>query len=96
MQNLIRNRRLMFDATRVAAAGGPVCCEVMTNVLYSLSRSALRRPSLTSTIVERMYDEKAGVFRPLVRRRRWSAVARRRPTALSGTCASERSDRKDW
>ena len=47
--------------------GGPVCCEVMTNVLYSLSRSALGLPSLTAKIVERMYDEDAGLFRPLAR-----------------------------
>jgi hypothetical protein len=57
-----RNRRLGFDLRRVAAAGGPVCCEVMTNVLHSLSRSALGQPSLTSTLVERMYDEDTGLF----------------------------------
>jgi mannosylglycerate hydrolase MGH1-like protein len=62
-----RNRRLGFDLRRVVAAGGPVCCEVMTNVLYNLSRLALRRPSLTTTIVERMYDADDGVFRPLSR-----------------------------
>src|SRR5947209_10112223 len=28
-----RNRRLGYDARRILAAGGPVCCEVMTNVL---------------------------------------------------------------
>jgi len=60
-----RNRRLGFDLHRIAAAGGPVCCEVMTNVLYNLSRLALGRPSLTATIVERMYDADHGVFRPL-------------------------------
>jgi hypothetical protein len=62
-----RNRRLGFDLRRAAAAGGPVCCEVATNVLYSLSRSALGRGSLTSTIVERMYDERSGLFMPLAR-----------------------------
>jgi hypothetical protein len=62
-----RNRRLAFDARRVAAAGGPVCCEVMTNVLYSLSRLALGQPSLTPAIVARMYDSRAGVFWPLAR-----------------------------
>jgi hypothetical protein len=62
-----RNRRLGFDLRRVAAAGGPVCCEVMTNVLHSLSRSALGLPSLTSTLVERMYDEDSGLFHLLAR-----------------------------
>ena len=62
-----RNRRLGYDARRIAASGGPVCCEVMTNVIYSLSRSALGRPSLTGQIVERMYDPDAALFRPLAR-----------------------------
>lgn len=62
-----RNRRLGFDARRIAAAGGPVCCEVLTNVLYSLSRIALGQPSLTPAIVERMYDDSAGLFWPLAR-----------------------------
>jgi hypothetical protein len=81
-----RNRRLGFDARRIAAAGGPVCCEVMTNVLYSLSCSALGRPSLTATIIERMYDEDSGLFhlfaRPQPARRpalTWTALA---PLAL--------------
>ncbi|HWF52805.1 MAG TPA: hypothetical protein VG294_19325 [Solirubrobacteraceae bacterium] len=62
-----RNRRLGFDLQRVVAAGGPVCCEVMTNVFHNLSRLALGRPSLTPVIVERMYDEGAGLFWPLAR-----------------------------
>jgi hypothetical protein len=62
-----RNRRLGYDLRRIDAAGGPVCCEVMTNVLYNLSRLALGLPSLTGTIVERMYDERAGLFRPIAR-----------------------------
>jgi hypothetical protein len=62
-----RNRRLAFDARRIAETGGPVCCEVMTNVLYSLSRLALGRASLTPVIVERMYDREAGLFQPLAR-----------------------------
>ena len=60
-----RNRQLGFDLRRVRDAGGPVCCEVMTNVLHNLSRLALGEPSLTPVIVERMYDEAAGLFRPL-------------------------------
>jgi hypothetical protein len=59
------NRERGFDLRRVTEHGGPVCCEVVTNVLYALSLMALGRPSLTGTIVERMYDERAGLFRPL-------------------------------
>jgi hypothetical protein len=62
-----RNRRLGYDLHRVLAAGGPVCCEVMTNVLHNLSRLALGRPSLTPAIIERMYDREAGLFWPLTR-----------------------------
>ena len=69
-----RNRRLGYDLRRIAANGGPVCCEVMTNVLYALSRLALGEPSLTPTIVERMYDEQSGLFWPQAR-----PQARRRP-----------------
>jgi hypothetical protein len=60
-----RNRKLGYDLRRITADGGPVCCEVMTNVLYGLSLLALGRPSLTPKIVERLYDERAGLFRPL-------------------------------
>jgi hypothetical protein len=61
------NRRRGFDARRIERAGGTVCCEVVTNVLYSLSRMALGRPSLTEAILARMYDERRGVFMPLTR-----------------------------
>ncbi len=60
-----RNRRLGYDLGRVLAAGGPVVCEVMTNVLYNLSRLALGRPSLTPAIIERFHDERDGLFRPV-------------------------------
>ena len=62
-----RNRRLRYDLRRIVDAGGPVCCEVMTNVLYGLSRLALGRPSLTQAIVDRMYDPDSGLFWPLAR-----------------------------
>jgi len=77
-----RNRRLGYDLRRVVAAGQPVCCEVMTNVLYSLSRSALGLPSLTGALIERMYDDRAGLFRPLVR------PQPRRPAAVTWTALS--------
>ena len=83
VQLVRRNRRLGYDARRVAAAGGPVVCEVMTNVLYSLSRSALGLPSLTSTIVERMYDDQAGLIHG-----RSCARSRARPAALTWAALS--------
>jgi hypothetical protein len=62
-----RNRRLKYDLKRIAAKGGPVCCEVATNVLHALSLQALNRPSPTQTIVERMYNEATGLFEPITR-----------------------------
>jgi len=62
-----RNRRLGFDLRRIAAAGGPVCCEVVTNVLYNLARLALGRPSLTGALIERTYDRASGLFLPRAR-----------------------------
>jgi hypothetical protein len=81
-----RNRRLGWDLRRIVAAGGPVCCEVATNVLHGLSLLALGRPSLTPTIVERMYNQETGLFEPLVQPKprqtptlTWAALA---PLAL--------------
>jgi hypothetical protein len=62
-----RNRRLDFDIRRVQRAGGPLVCGAATNVLHCLSRLALGRPSITPVLVERMYDERSGLFRMLVR-----------------------------
>jgi hypothetical protein len=62
-----RNRRLGYDLRRIATAGGPVCLEVMTNVLYNLSRLALGQPSLTPALIERTWDERAGLFLPAAR-----------------------------
>jgi hypothetical protein len=81
-----RNRRRGFDLRRIADDGGPVCCEVMTNVLHGLSRLAMGRKSLTPTLIERMYDEATGLFWPITRPRpdrtlplTWTAFA---PLAL--------------
>jgi hypothetical protein len=60
-----RNRRHGYDLLRINQDGGPVCCEVMTNVIYGLSLLALGRSSLTPVIVDRLYDERAGLFRPI-------------------------------
>jgi hypothetical protein len=62
-----RNRELGYDLRRIDAAGGPVCCEVVTNVLYSLSRRALGLPSLTEALIARTYDESRGLFLPRAR-----------------------------
>jgi hypothetical protein len=63
-----RNRRLDFDIRRIAASGGPLVCGTATNVLHGLSRLALGRPSLTPKLVERLYDERAGLFHQVVRK----------------------------
>ena len=62
-----RNRRLGYDLRRIAAAGGPVVVEVLTNVLYNLSRLSLGLPSLTPALIERTYDERRGLFLPHAR-----------------------------
>jgi Glycosyl hydrolase family 63 C-terminal domain len=69
-----RNRRLGYDIGRIAAAGGPVVCEPVTNVLYSLSRVALGRPSLTQALIDRCYDERTGLFHSV-----WEPRARDAP-----------------
>jgi hypothetical protein len=38
-----RNRALGYDLHKIVDDGGPVCCEVMTNVLYALSLLAFWR-----------------------------------------------------
>jgi hypothetical protein len=57
-----RNRRLRWDARAVLAAGGPLVCETLVNVLWCLSLLALGRPSITPAIVERLYDPDRGLF----------------------------------
>ena len=57
-----RNRGLGFDARRIRERGGPVLCEVLVNTLWSLSLQALGRPSVTPALVERLWDERRGLF----------------------------------
>ncbi len=57
-----RNRRLGFDARRVRDRGGPVLCETLVNTLWSLSLQALGRPSATPALIERLWDERRGLF----------------------------------
>jgi hypothetical protein len=56
------NRRRGFDARRIAAAGRPVLCEVLTNVMWSLARQAHGEPSATPALVDRLWDERTGRF----------------------------------
>ncbi len=62
-----RNRALDFDIRRVTAAGGPIVCGTATNVLHNLSRLALGKSSITEAILDRLYDERTGLFHQLVR-----------------------------
>jgi hypothetical protein len=57
-----RNRRLGWDARRIRDRGGPVLCETLVNTLWSLSLQALGRPSATPALVERLWDERRGLF----------------------------------
>jgi hypothetical protein len=57
-----RNRRLGWDARRVRDAGGPVLCEPLVNTLWSLSLQALGRSSATPALVDRLWDERRGLF----------------------------------
>jgi len=57
-----RNRRLGFDARRVRAAGGPVLCETLVNTLWSLSLQASGRPSATPALIDRLWEERRGIF----------------------------------
>jgi hypothetical protein len=56
------NRRVGWNAREVRDAGGTVLCEVVVNVLWGLAQLAMGRPSITPAIVERLYDERRGLF----------------------------------
>ena len=72
-----RNRRLGFDARRIAGGGGPLLCETLVNTLWSLSLLALGRPSATPALVERLWDERRGLFVD------WAEPGGVRPRALT-------------
>ena len=57
-----RNRRLGFDARRLRERGRPLLCETLVNTMWSLSLQALGRPSATPALVERLWDERRGLF----------------------------------
>jgi hypothetical protein len=56
------NRRLDFDARRIRDNGGPVLCEPLVNTMWSLSLQALGRPSATPALIDRLWDERRGLF----------------------------------
>jgi len=57
-----RNRRLGFNARRVGERGWPLLCETLVNTMWSLSLQALGRPSATPALIERLWDERRGLF----------------------------------
>jgi hypothetical protein len=57
-----RNRILGWDARRIRDRGGPVLCETLVNTLWSLSLQAHNRPSATPALVDRLWDERRGLF----------------------------------
>jgi Glycosyl hydrolase family 63 C-terminal domain len=59
---IARNRRLDWDPRRVLDAGGPLLCEVVTNVLWCLARIAAGEPSITPALIDRLWDERRGLF----------------------------------
>jgi hypothetical protein len=56
------NRKLGFNARRIRERGGPLLCETLVNTMWSLSLQALGRPSATPALVERLWDERRGLF----------------------------------
>jgi hypothetical protein len=57
-----RNRRRGWDARAIRDEGGPVLCEVVTNVLWGLARLAAGEPSITPALVDRLWDDEHGLF----------------------------------
>ena len=57
-----RNRRLGFDARRIRDRDGPVLCETLVNTMWSLSLQALGAPSATAALIDRLWDERRGLF----------------------------------
>ena len=76
------NRRRGFDARRIAADGRPVVCEVLTNVMWSLSRQASGEPSATPALIDRLWDEATGRFLDDARNPPGGAFARPGPLHL--------------
>jgi hypothetical protein len=64
---IAHNRRLGWDARRILDAGGPLVCEVVTNVLWCLARIAAGEPSITPALIDRLWDERRGLFLDVAR-----------------------------
>jgi hypothetical protein len=64
---IARNRRRDWDVRRILEAGGPLACEVVVNVLWCLARMAAGEPSITPAIVDRLWDERRGLFLDVAR-----------------------------
>jgi hypothetical protein len=75
-----RNRRRGWDARRLLDDGGPLLCEVVVNVLWGLARLAAGEHSITPALVERLWDERRGLFLDVARGR----VARKSETDPAG------------
>jgi len=56
------NRKLGWDARRLRERGRPLLCETLVNTMWSLSLQAMGRPSATPALVERLWDERSGLF----------------------------------
>jgi hypothetical protein len=57
-----RNRQVGFNARRVREHGWPTLCETLVNTMWSLSLQAMGRPSVTPALIERLWDERQGLF----------------------------------
>jgi hypothetical protein len=57
-----RNRGVGWEARRIRDRGWPVVCEVMTNVLWCRALVAAGEASITPAIVDRLWDERRGLF----------------------------------
>ena len=64
---IARNRRRHWELRRILDAGGPILCEVVTNVLWCLARLANGEPSITPRLIERLWDERRGLFLDVAR-----------------------------
>jgi hypothetical protein len=64
---IARNRRLGWDPRRLGDAGGPLLCEVVVNVLWGLARLAAGEPSITPALIDRLWDERRGLFLDVAR-----------------------------
>jgi hypothetical protein len=71
-----RNRKRTWNARRILDDGGPLLCEVVVNVLWSLARMAAGEPTITPALIDRFWDEDRGLFLDVAR----GEVARERET----------------